>query len=228
MKEKDLIIELQNLSLSYETSKGEPLSILDKISAKVYQGESVSIVGPSGAGKTSLMMLIAGVEKPTAGKLEIAGKDISNLNEDKLANFRKENIGIVFQNFHLIPTMNALENVALAVELAGNSDNSTELAKDSLELVGLGDRMDHYPEQLSGGEQQRVAIARAFVTKPKILLADEPTGNLDEDNSKKIIKLLFDLKKNFKTTLIIITHDNDLASKTSRKLNIKDRKLYEQ
>ena len=228
MKEKDLIIELKNLSLSYETSKGESLNILDKISAKIYKEDSISIVGPSGAGKTSLMMLIAGVEKPSSGKLEIAGKDISNLDEDELANFRKENVGIVFQNFHLIPTMNALENVSIAVELAGNSENYTEVAKESLELVGLADRMDHYPEQLSGGEQQRVAIARAFATKPKILLADEPTGNLDEENSKKIINLLFDLKKNFKTTLIIITHDNELASMTSRKLKIKDHKLYEE
>lgn len=227
MKEKTLAIELKNLYLNYTDAKEQTLTILDNISAKVQKGESVSIVGPSGAGKTSLLMLMAGVEKPKAGSIKIAGKEISNLDEDQLAKFRKKNVGVVFQNFHLIPTMTALENVSLALELAGKTKNSEKEALKSLEMVGLSNRASHYPEQLSGGEQQRVAIARAFATKPKILLADEPTGNLDEENSDNIINLLFGLKKEFNTTLILITHDSTLASKTTRKFIIKDHKLHD-
>lgn len=228
MKDKNLAIELKNLFLEYKDAKNQPLTILDDISAKVQKGESVSIVGSSGAGKTSLLMLIAGVEKPTKGSIKIVGEEISNLNEDDLAKFRKDNVGVVFQNFHLIPTMTALENVNLALDIAGYKNDNTDHAIKSLDLVGLADRAHHYPEQLSGGEQQRVAIARAFATKPKILLADEPTGNLDEENSEKIINLLFSLKDQLKTTLVIITHDVALASKTSRKFIIKDHKLHEE
>lgn len=172
-------------------------------------------------------MLIAGVEKPTKGSIKISGQEISKLNEDELAKFRKNNIGVVFQNFHLIPTMTALENVILALDLSGQTEDSTQKALESLDLVGLSGRATHYPEQLSGGEQQRVAIARALATKPKILLADEPTGNLDGENSDKIIKLLFNLTEEFNTTLVLITHDSDIASKTSRKFIIKDHKIHE-
>lgn len=171
-------------------------------------------------------MLIAGVEKPTSGKIIVSGQDISNLSEDQLALFRKDNVSIVFQNFHLIPTLNALENIALALELAAYQGDIKKEALKALDLVGLNDRANHYPEQLSGGEQQRVAIARAFVTKPKILLADEPTGNLDEENSEKIINLVFNLGAEFNTTPILITHDHDLAKKTDKEFIIKEHKIH--
>ena len=166
-------------------------------------------------------MLISGVEKATSGRIEIAGKDITHFDEDELAAFRGENIGVVFQNFHLISTMTALENVSVALELAGH-DDAENVAVESLTAVGLEKRIHHYPEQLSGGEQQRVAIARAFATRPKILLADEPTGNLDSENGQRIIELLFSLTKQYGTTLVLITHDDALANKTSHKLTMKD------
>jgi putative ABC transport system ATP-binding protein len=193
---------------------------------QVQLGSAVSIVGPSGSGKTSLMMLIAGVEKPTSGTIVVAGEDITNLNEDELAAFRRRNIGIVFQNFHLIPTMTALENVEIALELAGHKD-AEKLAREGLKSIGLEKRMAHYPDQLSGGEQQRVALARAFATRPSLLLADEPTGNLDSENGKRITELLFDLKDKHGTTLILITHDMELAKLTSRQLVMQDGRLYE-
>ena len=168
-----------------------------------------------------MMMLISGVEKTTSGQIEVAGEDITHYDEDELAAFRGANIGVVFQNFHLIPTMTAFENVSVSLELAGHKDTEQK-AKDSLKAVGLEQRMDHYPEQLSGGEQQRVAIARAFATHPKILLADEPTGNLDSETGQVIIDLLFSLTEQYGTTLVLITHDEKLANKTSRKLVMKD------
>ena len=190
MRDVNNIIGIENLSLNLLGPNGKQVSILHNVNLNVQAGESVSIVGPSGSGKTSLMMLISGVEKATSGQIEIAGQDITHYNEDQLAAFRGENIGVVFQNFHLIPTMTAFENVSVSLELAGHTDTEQK-ALDSLKAVGLEKRMHHYPEQLSGGEQQRVAIARAFATHPKILLADEPTGNLDSETGKLIVELLF-------------------------------------
>lgn len=193
---------------------------------QVQKGEAIGVVGPSGSGKTSLLMLIAGVERATGGKIRVAGEDITQMDEDELAAFRRRHVGVVFQNFHLIPTMTALENVSVALELAGCEDAEAEAVKH-LEAVGLAARTGHYPEQLSGGEQQRVALARAFATKPALLLADEPTGNLDSDNGKHIIELLFGLKERYGTTLILITHDSALAAQTSRQWQMKDGHLRE-
>ena len=221
-----IAISLTNVGLSFPAPTGNgTVPILHEINMEVQQGETISITGSSGSGKTSLMMLIAGVEQASKGKLIIEGEDITNLNEDQLANFRKNNVGIVFQNFHLIPTMTALENVTIALEFT-NSENSEEKAKEWLDRVNLSHRLDHYPEQLSGGEQQRVALARAFATTPKILLADEPTGNLDSENGEKIVELLFSLKEEYKSTLILITHDKKLASSTNKQLIMKDGRLY--
>lgn len=191
---------------------------------QVYRGETISVVGPSGSGKTSLLMLISGVERATGGRLEVAGQDITALNEDQLAGFRRQHVGIVFQNFHLIPTMTALENVSVALEFAGH-ENAAVTAAKHLDAVGLGKRHDHYPEQLSGGEQQRVALARAFATHPALLLADEPTGNLDRENGRIIMELLFGLKDEYGATLLLITHDPELATKTSRQLMMNDGRI---
>lgn len=200
--------------------------ILHDITLDVQRGSAVSIVGASGSGKTSLMMLIAGVEKPTSGQIMIAGEDITHFDEDQLAKFRRKTVGVVFQNFHLIPTMTAFENVDIALELAG-IEESASIAQQSLASVGLADRQGHYPNQLSGGEQQRVALARAFATEPALLLADEPTGNLDSENGQHITELLFRLKEKHQTTLVLITHDTALAAMTSRQLEIRDGRLYE-
>jgi putative ABC transport system ATP-binding protein len=227
MRKNEDIISLENVSLSLSGPDKKPTHILHDICTKVQQGSAISIIGASGSGKTSLMMLIAGVEKPTSGKIVIAGQDITHLDEDQLALFRCKNVGVVFQNFHLIPTMTAYENVEIALELAG-FDDAESSALESLKSVGLEKRMDHYPDQLSGGEQQRVALARAFATKPKILLADEPTGNLDSDNGKHITELLFKLKDEHNTTLVLITHDPNLAAMTSRQLVIQDGHLHEE
>lgn len=221
MRDVTNIIDIKNLSLNLIGPNGKQVNILHNVNLNVQAGESVSIVGPSGSGKTSLMMLISGVEKTTSGQIEVAGEDITHYDEDELAAFRGANIGVVFQNFHLIPTMTAFENVSVSLELAGHK-NTEQKAKDSLKAVGLEQRMDHYPEQLSGGEQQRVAIARALATHPKILLADEPTGNLDSETGQVIIDLLFSLTEQYGTTLVLITHDEKLANKTSRKLVMKD------
>ena len=182
------------------------------------------MVGPSGSGKTSLLMLIAGVEKASSGRLEVAGQDITDMSEDRLAAFRHQHVGVVFQNFHLIPTMTALENVSVALEFAGHEDAGKEAA-EWLEKVGIGNRISHYPEQLSGGEQQRVALARAFATQPALLLADEPTGNLDAKNGEAVIDMLFALKQEHGSTLVLITHDKELAAKTSRQLVMQDGRL---
>jgi len=225
-KKTECIISLDNIALTLAGPDKNPTHILHDITMQVQPGDAVSITGPSGSGKTSLMMLIAGVEKSTSGKIVVAGEDITNYAEDDLAAFRRRHIGVVFQNFHLIPTMTALENVEVALELAGYEDASA-LAMQGLKSVGLENRTTHYPNQLSGGEQQRVALARAFSTKPKILLADEPTGNLDSENGKHITELLFGLKEKFGTTLVLITHDISLASLTSKKFIMQDGKLHE-
>ena len=214
------IIEIDNLQLHLKSEAGD-LQILKNIHQNMTQGQSICIVGPSGSGKTSLMMLLGGLEKPTSGTIKIKDQDITQMNENQLAQFRQENIGIVFQNFHLIPTMTALENIAIPLEFAGHKD-AYKRAENALDQVGLKERAKHYPSQLSGGEQQRIAIARAFVGVPKILLADEPTGNLDVETGQKIISLMFDLCKKSGTTLVLITHDPALAEKCDQRLHLID------
>ena len=220
------LISLDDVKLDLESGAGK-VNILKGINLRIYEGDSVSIVGPSGAGKTSLMMVVAGIEAVSSGKINVSNHDLSSLTEDQLARFRRDNVGIVFQAFRLIPNMTALENVALPLEMAGNK-NAFSDARKGLELVKLLDRETHYPDQLSGGEQQRIAIARAFVKKPKILLADEPTGNLDERTGETTIDLLFDLQASYGTTLLLITHDHQLAKKCDRTLSMLDGLLLEE
>ena len=220
------LISLDDVKLDLESGAGK-VNILKGINLRIHEGDSVSIVGPSGAGKTSLMMVVAGIEAVSSGKIKVSNHDLSSLTEDQLARFRRDNVGIVFQAFRLIPNMTALENVALPLEMAGNK-NAFSDARKGLELVKLLDRETHYPDQLSGGEQQRIAIARAFVKKPKILLADEPTGNLDERTGETTIDLLFDLQASYGTTLLLITHDHQLAKKCDRTLSMLDGRLLEE
>lgn len=200
------------------------MHILKNISLDLPAGKTVSVVGPSGSGKTTLLMVIGGLEKPTSGTVEVAGKRLEALNEDALATFRRDNIGIVFQNFHLIPTMTALENVAIPLEFAGRKD-AFKKAEEALAAVGLANRIKHYPGQLSGGEQQRVAVARAFAPSPKLLLADEPTGNLDVDTGRKVMDLLFDMTRKNASTLILVTHDPVLAARCDMTVNISDGRI---
>jgi len=213
-------IQLDDIHLRLSSDAGE-VNILRGINLDIKRGETIGLVGPSGSGKTSMLMVVAGLERPTEGTVRVAGNDITNLNEDKLALFRREHTGIVFQNFHLVPTMTALENVALPLEFAGRAQ-AFEAAREQLDAVGLGHRIEHYPGQLSGGEQQRVALARAFVTEPTILLADEPTGNLDGKTGETVMELLFDLHQRKGTTLLLITHAPDLAKRCSRTLTMSD------
>jgi len=194
--------------------------ILKGISLDIGEGEAVGLIGPSGSGKSTLLMTMAGLERPDSGEIRIAGSRIDQLDEDALARFRGERIGIVFQSFHLIPTMTALENVAIPLELAGRSD-AFEAAKRELQAVGLGERLSHYPGQLSGGEQQRVALARALAPNPKILVADEPTGNLDEASGSTIIDLMFALKRERGGTLVLVTHDLSLARRCDRMVRLR-------
>jgi putative ABC transport system ATP-binding protein len=215
-----LAIQMDGVHLTLEGPAG-PVNILKGVDLIVPQGAAVGVVGPSGSGKTTMLMVIAGLERVTRGQVHIAGVDYAGLNEDGLALFRRDHIGIVFQSFHLIPTMNALENVAVPLEFAGRRD-AFDRAEAQLRAVGLGHRLTHYPGQLSGGEQQRVALARAFAPEPKILLADEPTGNLDGVTGQQIIDLLFDLHRRAKTTLVLITHDTKLAGRCNRVVRIAD------
>ena len=214
------LIQMKNVKLELGSKAGK-VDILKGISLGIYSDTSVAITGPSGAGKSTLMMVIGGLETVTSGSIIIGDENFSLMNEDALAKFRRDNIGIVFQAFRLIPTMTALENVSVPLELS-NDPNSNEKAKHALDLVGLSKRMSHYPDQLSGGEQQRVAIARAFITNPTVLLADEPTGNLDQETGTKIIDLLFNLQSCHKTTLILVTHDRSLAERCDRIIDIAD------
>jgi putative ABC transport system ATP-binding protein len=213
-------IDLTDVHLTLAGPAGE-VNILRGVSLHVPQGEALGVVGPSGSGKTTMLMVTAGLERITSGRVAVAGQDYAELDEDGLALFRRDNIGIVFQSFHLIPTMSALENVAVPLEFAGR-DDAFERAEEQLEKVGLGHRMGHYPGQLSGGEQQRVALARAFAVKPKLLLADEPTGNLDGATGHQIIDLLFELHDHHNTTLVLITHDMKLAGRCDRVVRIGD------
>ena len=214
------MIEIENLQLKLASDAGE-VKILNGIDLRIGAGETVSIVGPSGSGKTSLMLLLAGLEQASAGRVRIDGAEITALGEDQLALFRRRNIGIVFQAFHLIPTMTALENVATPLELAGAAAAS-ERARAALEAVGLSHRLAHYPSQLSGGEQQRVALARAIAPGPKLLLADEPTGNLDLETGEKVIDLMFGLQQRQGATLLLITHDAALARRCDRIIRLAD------
>ncbi|SHJ39628.1 putative ABC transport system ATP-binding protein [Malonomonas rubra DSM 5091] len=216
----DPIVEVADLQLSLVGGAG-PVNILRGVDLQVAAGETLSIVGPSGAGKTSLLMVLSGLEQADAGRVKIAGTDLRQLDEDGLARFRRRQVGIVFQSFHLVPTMTALENVALPLEFAG-VDDALQQAHQALTAVGLEQRLQHFPGQLSGGEQQRVALARAFVAKPKLILADEPTGNLDGETGEKVMELLFGLQHEFGTTLVLVTHDPKLAGRCQRTIQMID------
>lgn len=214
------IITLDDVHLTL-TSRAGPVNILRGVSLKVDAGSTAAIVGPSGSGKTSLLMVMAGLERATKGKVLVRGRNLQDLGEDALAVFRGAEIGIVFQSFHLVPTMTALENVALPLELAGAS-GAFESARTLLDEVGLGARVDHFPAQLSGGEQQRVAIARALSRRPRLILADEPTGNLDGKTGRQIVDLLFGLRARMDATLILVTHDERLAEMADRTIRMAD------
>src|SRR6185437_3099850 len=223
MRQKDIgkpLILLEDVRLTLTSAAG-PVNVLRGISATIESGTAIGLVGPSGSGKSTLMMVLGGLERVTSGRVAIAGTDLNTLSEDALARFRRDRIGIVFQSFHLVPTMSALENVAVPLELAGRAD-AFAVAAAGLEAVGLKDRLHHYPSQLSGGEQQRVAIARAFAPQPSLLLADEPTGNLDGETGKQVIDLLFALHAERGTTLLLITHDPALAERCDRIIHLRD------
>jgi putative ABC transport system ATP-binding protein len=216
---QDKAIALHDVDLSLGRGPAR-VHILKGISLSVDKGEAVGLIGPSGSGKSTLLMTMAGLERPDSGKVIVDGTDLSGLDEDALARFRGRRIGIVFQSFHLVPTMTALENVALPLELAGENE-AFERAEAELQAVGLGHRLHHYPAQLSGGEQQRVAIARAIVPNPAILVADEPTGNLDENTGGSVIDLLFALKRDRGATLVLVTHDLNLARLCDRMVRLR-------
>ena len=217
------MVRLDDIHLKLASAAGQ-VNILRGLSLMIAAGETVSIVGPSGSGKSTMMMVIAGLERPTSGRAQVADRDLGALNEDQLALFRRERVGIVFQDFHLIPTMTALENVAVPLELAGQRDAFAR-AEAELGAVGLGHRLGHYPGQLSGGEQQRVALARAFVIGPQLLLADEPTGNLDGETGRHVIDLMFDLRARRGTTLMLITHDPAIAQRCQRVVRLVDGRI---
>ncbi len=219
------LVAVRDLHLTVPSAAGS-VNILSGIDLAVNEGEAVGIVGPSGSGKTSLLMVLAGLEAATAGSVRVAGQELTALNEDALARFRRRTVGIVFQAFHLIPTMTALENVAIPLELAGAPD-AKQRAADSLASVGLGHRLTHLPGQLSGGEQQRVALARAFAPEPRLLLADEPTGNLDVATGRTVMDLLFSMQQRLGTTLLLITHDPALAERCGRRVRIADGRVAE-
>ena len=212
-------IEMSDVDLSLGRGPAR-VHILKKISLNIGQGEAIGLVGPSGSGKSTLLMTMAGLERPDGGRIRIAGQVLGDLDEDGLARFRGARIGIVFQSFHLIPTMNALENAAIPLELSGARDAFAR-AEAELRAVGLGERLSHYPSQLSGGEQQRVALARALAPNPAILVADEPTGNLDEATGKAIIELMFALKRERGSTLVLVTHDAALARRCDRTIRLR-------
>jgi len=217
------ILKIAGLEKTY-SSGNKQLTVLHNISFDVAQGQTFSIVGPSGSGKTTLLGLCAGLDQPNAGSVELCGQDLNRLNEDQRAQLRNKEVGFIFQNFQLLPTLTALENVSVPLELQGAKE-ATKKSRALLEKVGLGDRVHHYPSQLSGGEQQRVALARAFANAPSILFADEPTGNLDEETGEKVIQLLLDLNTEKGTTLVIITHDLELANRTQQILKLKGGKI---
>ncbi|WP_439153330.1 ABC transporter ATP-binding protein [Winogradskyella sp.] len=213
------ILKISGLEKTYKSGQKQ-LTVLKNITFNVEKGQTFSIVGPSGSGKTTLLGLCAGLDEPNSGSVELCGYDLKALNEDERAQLRNKEVGFIFQNFQLLPTLTALENVSVPLELQGDTDAKAK-SLELLKKVGLEDRCHHYPSQLSGGEQQRVALARAFSNTPSILFADEPTGNLDEETGEKVIQLLFDLNKEAGTTLVIISHDLDLANRTQQILQLK-------
>lgn len=217
------VLSLTDAALSLDGNAGR-VDILHGISLDVQKGETLGLVGPSGSGKSSLLMLMGGLERATGGRITALGQDLTDMTEDQLARFRRDHMGVVFQSFHLIPTMTALENVATPLELAGHRD-AFNRAKAELEAVGLAARADHYPSQMSGGEQQRVALARASAPRPDILLADEPTGNLDGTNGAAIIDLLFGLRDKHGATLVLVTHSDELAARCSRIIRLRDGRI---
>lgn len=220
------IVELKELSKTYALASSE-VSVLTGLNLAVQDKERVAIIGPSGSGKTTLLLILTGLETPSDGEISIAGRSLHGMTGDDRADLRREHIGIVFQSFHLIPSLTARENVALPIEIAGLG-NSRKKAMDMLDKVGLSSRHDHYPAQLSGGEQQRVAMARALVHEPKLVVADEPTGNLDERTGELIMQLLFDLNRDSGTTLLLVTHDNELANRCDRTLRLHEGSLHPQ
>ncbi|MFD1753860.1 ABC transporter ATP-binding protein [Rufibacter sediminis] len=217
------ILHIQDLTKTYQ-STGKTLTVLDNINFTVEEGSTNAIVGPSGSGKTTLLGLCAGLDRSSSGMVELNGIRLDSLNEDARAQVRNQYVGFIFQNFQLLPTLTALENVMVPLELRGEKHIKPR-ALELLDKVGLADRSHHYPAQLSGGEQQRVSLARAFSNQPKILFADEPTGNLDAETSEKVVKLIFDLNREAGTTLVLVTHDAELAAKTQRILRVKGGKL---
>jgi putative ABC transport system ATP-binding protein len=217
------VISLTDAALSLDGNAGR-VDILHGISLDVQKGETLGLVGPSGSGKSSLLMLMGGLERATGGRITALGQDLTTMTEDQLARFRRDHMGVVFQSFHLIPTMTALENVATPLELAGHKDAFAR-ARAELEAVGLASRADHYPSQMSGGEQQRVALARASAPRPDILLADEPTGNLDGSNGAAIIELLFGLRDKHGATLVLVTHSDELAARCDRVIRLRDGRI---
>lgn len=221
-----IVLQAEALTKTYRSGVNS-LTVLDQVSFSVNQGDTLSIIGPSGSGKTTLLGLCAGLDVPSSGTISLMGFKLNAMSEDDRAYIRNQFVGFVFQNFQLLPTLSALENVMVPLELRGEKHVGAK-AKELLVRVGLGDRLHHYPTQLSGGEQQRVAMARAFITQPKILFADEPTGNLDEENSKHITDLLFGLNKEWGTTLVLVTHNLELAQKTERILRMRGGKLVDQ
>jgi len=214
------VISLKDVSLSLDGNAGR-VDILHQINLDVLSGETLSLVGPSGSGKSSLLMLMGGLERASSGQVQVLGQDLSPMNEDQLARFRRGTMGVVFQSFHLIPTLTAVENVATPLELAGHRDAHAR-ALEELDAVGLAHRAGHYPAQMSGGEQQRVALARAAAPRPKLLLADEPTGNLDGSTGAAIIDLLFGLRDRHGATLVLVTHSNELAARCDRVIRLRD------
>jgi putative ABC transport system ATP-binding protein len=219
------VMDLQKLSFSY-TLQESTLDVLLDVDLTLNQGETAAILGPSGSGKTSLLLLLAGLEQPKSGSILLDNKDLSSLDADELADIRRDSLGIVFQSFHLVPSLTALGNVMLPLEIA-ERDNAREIATTMLERVGLAERAGHYPTQLSGGEQQRVAIARALVHKPRLLLADEPTGNLDAKTGERVIELLFGLNRESGSTMILVTHDEAVAAQCQRVFRLQQGKLVE-
>ena len=217
------MLQVQGLTKSYPTAHGEALTVLKAVDFSLQAGDTLAIIGPSGSGKTTLLGLCAGLDRPTSGSVAIAGISIGDLTEDGRAAVRNAHVGFVFQNFQLIPTLTALENVMVPLELRGQGGPAQEAqAQALLERVGLLERRDHYPIQLSGGEQQRVALARAFINQPKILFCDEPTGNLDGETAHRVINLIFELNREQGTTLVLVTHDPELAALCSRTLRLKN------
>jgi putative ABC transport system ATP-binding protein len=217
------ILRLESVDLTLSSRAG-PVHILRSLSLEIAAGQAVAIVGPSGSGKTSLLMVMAGLERATAGSIVLSGRDIGRLTEDELAKLRGSKVGIVFQSFHLVPTMTALENVALPMELAGDPE-AFDKASELLDEVGLSARVDHFPAELSGGEQQRVAIARALSRRPALILADEPTGNLDGKSGRHIIDILFRMREKTGATLVLVTHDERLAANTERIIRMADGRI---